>query len=148
MKYFAVLFSGLLVLVAGCSRPPGDGGREAERQRAWETIWVDPQIVTSEPLYTLIYAARIDSLPLVGETSRQAPGAMFDLPEEGCAVTVNLLDQRGAVVRPLIVRKLPEGHYKLTLNQLPAADADLPPGWYTASIAFCGRELRTEIFLQ
>lgn len=148
MKQFTVLSISLLILLAGCSRGPKPGEEAADSGRQWETVWVDPQIVSSDQLYTLIYATRIDSLPADNQSPVPAPGAEFELPDAGCLVTINLITSQGQVVRPLVVQRLPAGHYKLTLSRLPAESAGLRPGWYAASIAFCDRELRTEIYLQ
>ena len=107
----------------------------------YETVWVNPQMVFSDSLVTLIRAERIDSLP--AEPSGfdyQAPSILaFTFQDPLCTVTINLVDENLNVVYPLLLRKLPAGFYKLTFNPLAIKKPGLPPGVYFLQAEYCGR---------
>jgi len=111
----------LLIIVQGCGKrqtvsPFGIGGR---RTINYEIAWVDQQIIVSDSLFTLIRAERIDSTYVDGSSypvSVTTPALMFRVIDEECVVSVNLLGSKGEVIRPLLVRNLSRGYYKLTVD--------------------------------
>ena len=102
----------VLAIIFGCAK------RQTLDYR-YEVGWVEPQIVVSDSLFTLIRAERIDSF-LVKQPSNVpntvAPSVTFHIKDDECFTTVNLLTATGEVVRPLLVRNLNPGYYKLTVD--------------------------------
>lgn len=106
-----------LLAVWGCGKrqvhPEVPGGGH------YEIAWVEPQVLVSDSLYTLIRAERIDSF-YVGQpsdfSSTEAPSVMFHVTDDECFTSVNLLNSTGEVIKPLLVKNLPSGFYKLTFH--------------------------------
>lgn len=98
----------------------------------FETVWVNPQMVFSDSLVTLIRAERIDSLPIEPSNlaAKKQPVLGFAIDEPTTTVTINLVDEKLRLIYPLLLQKLPAGFYKLTLNPLAIRKPSLPPGVY------------------
>ena len=83
----------------------------------WETAWIDPQIVLTDTLFTLIRTEQVDSFfidePLSNEPLPAAVHFQVDAPQ--CFVAVSLVDHNRAVFLPLIAQTLSQGYYKFTL---------------------------------
>ncbi len=116
----------LAVIVFGCGKRQmvDRFGTEISAGGYFETAWIDPQIVVSDSLFTLIRAKRVDSFYVNRPTypvSATITSLMFHVDEQSCLTTVNLLNAAGEVVKPLLVRNLSPGYYKLTvdLSRLP-----------------------------
>jgi len=113
------LLTALTIVGCGGRRIADRFGTEKHRRSNYEIAWVDPQIVISDSLFTLIRAERIDSF-YVGRSARKAtsitPSIMFQITEAKCITSVNLLSSTGEVIRPLLVRNLSSGYYKLTVE--------------------------------
>ncbi|MEW6411641.1 MAG: hypothetical protein AB1483_04105 [Candidatus Zixiibacteriota bacterium] len=111
---------------------------EVSTQGYYEKAWIDPQILSSDSLYTLISARRIDSFYVdepLNPLEPMAPAIEFHIDQGGCFVSINLLDERSAVIRPLVVRRLGYGYYKITVNV-----AKISPGLSSAGICFLKAE--------
>lgn len=130
----------IVVVVGGCGRPP-DLNLEQETPVYYEVAWVDPQVIIADSQFTLIRAARIDSF-IVAEPvieSVREPAVSFQVTDENCPVTVNILDEKSARVRwPLLVKHLSSGFYKLTLDFSRTDYQTLPPGYYVLKVDNCG----------
>ncbi|MEW6051368.1 MAG: hypothetical protein AB1644_09955 [Candidatus Zixiibacteriota bacterium] len=144
MRLFAYIVSGillLLVFLGGCGRGRGGPGEErAEGQGTWETTWVDPQIVATDSLYTLIRSQRVDSFLLTRpiREARQSPSIVFQVVRSGCPTAVNLFDGRQRLLRPLLVKDLSPGYYKLTLDFSRVDLIQFPRGRYFLKAESCG----------
>jgi len=125
-------------MVAGVLASCGRKAQVTPEQRSpfptgmFETVWVNPQLVFSDSLVTLIRAERIDSLPAEPSSLgvKKQPVLGFVVHEPTATVTVNLVDEKLRLVYPLLLQKLPAGFYKLTLNPLAIRKPSLPPGVY------------------
>lgn len=142
MKQTSVVLGGLLLLVVvGCHGRRGGGMEETAPSTAiWETTWVDPQLVMTERMFTLIRSARLDSFVVKRPTpvGVGSQSLVWQVSERNCTATVNLLDSRGTVVRPLLVRQLEPGHYKLTMDFSRIDYEELPSGEYSLRVDNCG----------
>ncbi|MFQ6008043.1 MAG: hypothetical protein ACE5K8_03740 [Candidatus Zixiibacteriota bacterium] len=113
------LIVGLIFLLSlSCGKPPVVDYREI-RDRGYEIAWVEPQIIISDSLFTLIRSERIDSFRVdqttdIGEA--ESPSLMFHVDHYECFTSVNLLAATGELIKPLLVRKLRPGYYKLTVD--------------------------------
>ncbi len=136
---------GLLLLV-GCGKKQTiiydqpsfpTGGR-------YEIAWVDPELVFSDTLFTLIRSDRIDSLYVKKPDmyARVVPSIRFDINEDKCNVAVNLLDTHLRVVIPLFVRRLPAGYYKLTFNPDRLSVGAGRSASHYLQVDFCDRSVR------
>jgi hypothetical protein len=150
LRYFLVIVVVAAVISqVGCGPKTSPGTEITDGVgKNWEIAWVDPQIVSSDQFHTLIYATRIDSMRIAGLEPRVAPGAVFHLQTDTCLVTIDLLDQTGRIVMPMLVRRLPIGWYKFTVTPSAPKDYDLPPGPYVVEIGYCGQVGRTPVVLQ
>lgn len=133
----------VIMLMFGCApqRPadetPPIGG-------VWETAWVDPEIIVSTDLLTVIRAARIDSVLIDQENllPSTSPEIRFPLYAD-CRVAANIVDAHGRVVMPLLLQLLGPGYYKLTVNRIVLVEQGLPPGTYRITASVCGdRQVR------
>ncbi len=114
---------------------------EVSTQGYYETAWVDPQILISDTLYTLIAARRIDSFYVdepLNPLEPMAPAIEFHVDQAGCFTSVNLLDERSAVIRPLLARNLSYGYYKVTVNVSKISPWLSSTGTYFLKVEYCG----------
>ena len=132
----------LLIILNGCGSRQGRIAEETQSPQVYyETAWVDPQIIISDSLFTLIRSERIDSF-LVDRPQPEAEGTTsisFDVSERACPVVINILNEKSArVFKPLLVKELPIGYYKLSLNTARVSYRTLPPGYYVIKVDNCG----------
>lgn len=132
--------SALILLVIGCSGLRRPAEEQPPSVGVWETAWVDPQIVVSTDLVTVIRADRVDSILISPDNyfPPTSPEVSFALVATDCRVAANILDGHGRVVMPLLVQLLGPGHYKLTVNKIVLVEQGLPIGHYTLAASVCG----------
>jgi hypothetical protein len=111
--------AGLILLLIGCGGPPVTYDQPVVPMGYYETAWVEPQIVRSDSIFTLIRSARVDSLYVEGAEVRalSSPALEFVIPTDTCFVSMVLQfleSDRNPI--PLIVQYLPKGTYKLTIT--------------------------------
>ena len=139
-----------VLLLSGCGGPPKTAGEVTGDLSGprFETVWVDPQIVVSDTLISLIKAGRVDSVMLEADEVSTRPPASIEFAVETieCNVVVNLLDAYGQIVMPLFVRRLPSGYYRLTVHS-GAERGGLLPGPYLLEADVCDQKRRAEIRL-
>jgi hypothetical protein len=114
---------------------------EVSRQGYYETAWVDPEILISDTLYTLISAKRIDSFYIDEPLNPMEPMASaieFHIDQGNCFTSVNLLDERSEVIRPLLARDLGYGYYKITVNVSKINPWLSSTGVYFLKVEYCG----------
>jgi len=86
----------------------------------YEMAWVDPQIISEDSLYTLISASHIDSFYVANPQQplkKIPPSLTFTIKEDSCFVAISLLGDNSKVIEPLIVKVLPKGYYKVSINR-------------------------------
>lgn len=141
----------LLVWLVGCSKPPvpGEDGRGDLSGSRFETIWVDPAIMYSDTLVSLIRSERVDSVLLAPDEKGTRPPASIEflVDDVSCNVSVNLLDAYGQMIQPLLLKRLPVGYYRLTVHNRKGSNTPLLPGPYMLEADVCNRKQRTEIQL-
>ena len=106
----------------------------------YETVWVDPQILFSDSLVTVIQAARLDSVLLTSVSPERGKVARigFHVVSDDCNVVVSLADTTGRTLRPLFIQKLSPGHYQLTLNHPLSLEEIRPLSLYLLKADYCG----------
>lgn len=135
-----------LVLTAGCigtKKPVYDQPPFPIAGESFSLVWVEPRVVASDSLYTLIAAQRLDSLPVTdGATGARLPSEVhFAVPAGGCIVLAELRDDRGRPIVPLLARHLDPGYYKLTCY-LDRIDPPITPsGRYVLGLEYCGHSI-------
>lgn len=137
--WVALVVTILLLSFGGCGQKPEPGEESRLVSKLYHTVWVDPQIQFADSLVTLIRADRIDSLRIQpGENVPVQPAsveiAMF---EPRCNVAVDLLDENLRMIRPLMLRNLGPGFYRLTFNYDRLNAPELLPGSYFLRAEFC-----------
>ena len=136
MKKFIIIIS-LVIIGLNCGQPRIE---EETPLAHYQVAWVDPQIILSDSLYTLIRAERIDSF-LVDEPTEEediASSIRFEINQPNCPVIINIeSSQYARVVQPVLVKNLNPGFYKFTLNKERYDPEILPPGTYILQLTNC-----------
>jgi hypothetical protein len=138
---FAYLCVSLLsICFSGCGgRPVTDRRRHLGRR--YEIAWVEPQIVIADSVFTLIRAERIDSFLVEEPTELSAdlaPSVMFHITADECITTVNLFSATNELIAPLLVKKLPRGYYKLTVDLGRFPPELYPLSYFLLKAEYCG----------
>jgi hypothetical protein len=134
---------GLLLAVWGCGKKRliGEEKPTLVQPGIYEILWVEPQIILADSLVTLIRSDRIDSaIVKPPERGIADPSAVeLRILQATCNVSVDLLDSNLRLIRPLLLRDLPIGFYRLTLNADRFREPSLPSGRYFLRAQYCGR---------
>lgn len=121
---------------------------EAGSSGRWETAWIDPQILLTDSVFTLIRAEKVDSF-YVGNTGKlptsESPSIEFRVTSSDCFTAVNLMDSHARVKLPVLARNLSPGYYKLTLDFHLLSAAEYPPGDYALKLDACGFKLARKV---
>lgn len=134
----------LLTLIwVGCIKKPAVVYDQPEAGSAgfYEKAWIDPQIILSDSLYTLIRADRVDSfyVPESPDPSQEVSQSIeFQVRQENCFTTVSLLDEHSQLVRLLVARNLNRGFYKVTCNVSRLSPELSSVGVYYLKAEYCG----------
>jgi len=125
------LLAAVLQLAAGCIGGPKPTYNQPEMPSGyWETAWVEPRIVMTDSVFTLIRADRVDSVYVEFDQQHpriEPPAIEFAVPTESCFVAVNLaLGSHRGIAYPLLARFLRNGNYKLSINE-PVKLEEFPP---------------------
>jgi len=133
----------LLLLLSSCARraPVSEERPLMQGDSPYEIFWVDPQIVVADTLITLFRSERIDSAIVEpsGMTTDRPAAVELRVMQASCNAMVDLLDANLRLVRPLLLKNLTYGYYRLTLNVDRFREPPLPPGRYFLRAEFCGR---------
>lgn len=107
----------------------------------WETTWVDPQVVLSDSMFTLIRADRVDSFMVTNskQLSPKGPSVSFTVRSQNCRAIVNLFDSRDHLVLPLLAQSLRPGYYKLTVDFSRCSYEQIPRGQYHLKASTCSQ---------
>lgn len=113
-----------------------------ETKEKYELVWVEPQIIYSDSIVTLIKAARLDSILITSSTLSAPPGVKiaFVVSEEVCNVSINLGDSGGHLLRPIFIQNLSRGNYQLTLHYPSKLKEVIPLGSYHLEADYCGKK--------
>ncbi|UCD63050.1 MAG: hypothetical protein JSW34_09855 [Candidatus Zixiibacteriota bacterium] len=114
----------------------------------YEKAWIDPRILLTDSLFTLIVADRIDSFYVENPPDPEqalAPAIEFRVPPPGCFVQVDLADDRGGLVRPLVARNLGVGFYKVTINTGRLDPSLSRTGTFYLRTEYCGFEVVEQV---
>lgn len=119
-KFLFIAALILLAMILGCT-----GGVDKEKiinqgpfVQPYETVWVNPQIVYSDSLITLIKAERLDSILVdkpVAETSHDISTVTFHVNLGSCLTTLTLRYSNMNSTE-IFKNDLAQGYYKLTVN--------------------------------
>jgi len=151
VSHWGFLLSGAVLVVllnlTGCFRQdpsqqlPDEAGH-------YELAWVEPKILLSDSLFTLIRAERLDSF-FVAEAgfgdNRIATSLVFETVGPDCFVRIGLLEPGGALVHSFVAQKLPKGVYKFKFDQLRYAAPLLNAPYYYLTTEYCGQTQRNKI---
>lgn len=114
----------------------------------FELAWVEPKILLSDSLFTLIRAERLDSF-FVAEagygTDRVATSLVFEIVDLGCFVRIGLFEPGGTMVYSFVAQKLPKGVYKFKFDRLRYAAPLLDAPYYYLTADYCGQIQRNKI---
>ena len=110
-----IIFLLGLILVTGCIKRPAVYDKPEIAEGIWEKAWVDPVIIMSDSLFTLIRSDRIDSFYVDDPFSAVGIKSLeFTIPDSICFVYVKLENDFNGTITPLLAHKLNAGYYKLT----------------------------------
>ena len=135
-----LLWIALLLSSCGRRAPVSEERPVLQQEHQYEIFWIDPQIVAADSLITLIRAERIDSANVEPSdlTLNRPASVELRVFEAACTATVDLLDADLRLVRPLLLKRLDYGYYRLTLNVERFREPSLPSGRYFLRAEFCG----------
>ena len=136
----------LLAAVAGCSRPPKVAVDQPQLPQAgfWEKAWVEPRIVHTDSLLTLIRADWVDSF-YVEETAQSpnslVPSFSFSVDQDFCSSEISVVNAAGNLVLPLIRQRLRRGFYKATVNANRSDLLRATAGILFVRVEYCGMSI-------
>ncbi len=150
---FGAVLALLIMVSAGCVKRPAViyDRPEASSTGYYEKAWIDPRIILSDSLYTLIRADRVDSFYVDEPLDSQqevAPAIEFQVREESCFTTVSLLDDRSQMIRLLVARNLAKGFYKVTCNVSRLSPELSSVGVYYLRAEYCGFPVVERVTIQ
>jgi len=142
----AIGLATILIIQVGCGKRPTlvYDRPEAPSGSYYEIAWVEPRIIISDSVMTLITSERIDSFKVEASSEAlmvQDRSLIFEIDQPECFTYINLLDSRGKVIKPLLARNLKRGFYmfSLQLNAIPAWESQSPQ--YFLKGEYCGFEV-------
>ena len=141
-----VALLSLVAFFAGCQKPPEPVYDQPKVTRGYyDVVWVEPQIVYADSLYTIIRADRKDSIFVRTNDvnpAAYAPSLEFRVIEDTCFATVTLFFLEGTRPDlPLLSRYLRKGFYKITMNEPLKFGDEFYRGPYILRGTVCGRKV-------
>ncbi|MEA1979785.1 MAG: hypothetical protein U9N54_02270 [candidate division Zixibacteria bacterium] len=143
MKYFYTLLFFVIIL-SGCGKKQTIKYNQPELPGTvyYEKAWVEPKIILTDSIFTLIKAARLDSF-LVEKPMRYQSSIdnslQFNIVEDSCFTIVNMQNPDGIVIKSFIARFLKSGFYKVTLDLSRLSDQYKFP-YYFLKVEYCSFE--------
>lgn len=149
MRLSLISFAALALigaLFAGCQQPPEPAYDQPTVPRGYyDVVWVEPQIVYADSLYTIIRADRKDSVFVrTNEVNSKAwaPALEFSVRADTCFASITLHFLEGTRTdMPLMARYLRKGYYKLTMNDPLKFGEEFYRGSYILRGTVCGRKV-------
>lgn len=128
---------GLALVGLSCGQPRV--GEEISPAN-YQIAWVDPEIILTDSLFTLIRSERIDSFLVTEPLDEEdrVSSIRFEIIQPDCPVIINIESSQFArVVQPVLMKNLNPGYYKFTLHQDRYDPESLPPGTYILQLTHC-----------
>ena len=144
MKRFVLL---LFLLIVGCAKnvaTPEFRNPTVISNQKQEIVWVEPKIVHSDSLLTLIHAFRVDTIYVDKESSPEdkiKTTKLFHIEQPRCFTRVKLITATGEVRYILLEETLAMGYYQLSLNKIKISDNFLFLKDTFIKIEFCGSSI-------
>ncbi|MCH8028211.1 MAG: hypothetical protein IID63_08835 [candidate division Zixibacteria bacterium] len=138
----------LAIAFSGCGKKTLYNMPAVDQTGYYETAWIDPSVVLEDEWYTLLRSDRVDSFYVEikpGDNKPLAPSVEFKVSQFECLTSVNLMNGRQEIIRPLLVKNLKFGYYKLTFNIGRLRKEELPPGDYFLKAEHCGFTVITDL---
>ena len=136
-----LLFIFLAVAFSGCGKKTLYNMPAVDETGYYETAWIDPTVVLEDEWYTLLRSDRVDSFYVEfkpGDNRKLAPSIEFQVSKFECLTHVNLMNGRQKIVKPLLIKNLKFGYYKLTFNIGRLIKEELQPSDYFLKAEYCG----------
>ena len=131
----------ILIAMVGCGKKTLYNMPAVEQTGYYEKAWIDPAVVLEDEWYTLLRSDRVDSFYVEikpGQNQQMAPAIEFKISQFECLTYVNLMNGHQQTIRPLLVKKLKFGYYKLTFNIGRLKREEMPAGDYFLKAEYCG----------
>lgn len=131
----------ILIAMVGCGKKTLYNMPAVEQTGYYEKAWIDPAVVLEDEWYTLLRSDRVDSFYVEikpGQNQQLAPAIEFKISQFECLTYVNLMNGRQEIIRPLLVKNLKFGYYKLTFNIGRLKREEMPAGDYFLKAEYCG----------
>ena len=110
-----VIFCIMAVFIISCVKRSAVYNQPEIAEGIWEKAWVDPEIIMSDSLFTLIRSDRVDSFYVNNPLSATGIKSLeFTISDSICFVYVKLENDVQGTITPLLAHKFPAGFYKLT----------------------------------
>jgi len=145
MKKFILLLL-ITIIASGCGRKSSvmyDFPEQLD-ESAYEMVWVNPSIVESDTLFSLIKAERLDSIfvensvaPDFGRTALLT----FEIPMGSCQTTIEFTDPAGESIYRIFSGELSLGHYKLSLNSENIELSEISKDDLYVRVNYCARSI-------
>lgn len=121
LKYLLLTSSLILIVFIGCGHKPEliFDQPTIPTEGYYEKAWVDPEIIISDSLFTLIRSERVDSFYIDKPLSEKlSPGESFEfkIDRQFCLTSINLIRSDGLLIGTLWERNLTFGFYKVNVN--------------------------------
>ncbi len=148
-RFVLLLLAAIILItlvISGCQRPPDPVyDQPAVTRGYYDVVWVEPQIIYADSLYTIIRADRKDSIFVRTDDvnpAAYAPSLEFIVREDTCFATVTLFFLEGTRPdMPLMARYLRRGYYKVTMNDPLKFGDEFYRGSYILRGSVCGRKV-------
>jgi hypothetical protein len=139
-----ITFFSLLMLTFLCASCflGGQGPNHPKGPGHYETAWVDPELIVSDSLISLIRSDRLDKVFVTDKEKRHGenqPSFEFVITQDFCTVEVDMVGSKSVVVEPLFHGTLRPGNYKLTVDP-SRIDTILKRQKLSVRADFCGRK--------
>lgn len=131
----------ILIAMVGCGKKTLYNMPAVEQTGYYEKAWIDPAVVLEDEWYTLLRSDRVDSFYVEikpGQNQQLAPAIEFKISQFECLTYVNLMNGHQQTIRPLLVKNLKFGYYKLTFNIGRLKREEMPAGDYFLKAEYCG----------
>lgn len=143
-----LIFITTVVIISSCSNKPKYVYDQPEKPRTsnFETVWVNPEMIYSDSLYSLLRAERIDSIFVEKTVDKDAVNSLaFHIPFASCYSNINLIDSRGDLVYPLFADNLIMGYYKLTYDFLRMDSSLAKSSGLYIKVSYCAKSITHKI---
>ncbi len=149
LKYSFLVLT-LLLFLSSCGKKQTMIYSQPELPGAvyYQKAWVEPKIILSDTLITLIKAERIDSFLVKTPsklTTRMDNSIQFEVTQDSCYTYANLLNAKGQVIEVLMTEYLSKGFYKLNCDVGRINFENNKAGYFFIKGRYCGSEISRKI---